>query len=108
MSTKLSKNNKKADVYRLYVPPTSHTYGAGTTGGETSHKLTTAELPSHNHPLGSGVQFVGSGSPTTWNIDARTGDKNYKAYGTTASTGSGASHNNMPPYLSVYMWRRTA
>jgi hypothetical protein len=24
------------------------------------------------------------------------------------STGSGTAHNNMPPYLAVYMWQRTA
>ena len=27
---------------------------------------------------------------------------------TTSSVGSGNSHNNMPPYMVVYMWRRTA
>ena len=86
----------------------SASYGAGSTGGEANHILTVSEIPAHSHPLGDGVQFVGSGAPVTWNIDARTGDKNYKAYGTTASTGGNASHNNMPPYLSVYMWQRTA
>lgn len=86
----------------------SASYGAGSTGGEANHILTVSEIPAHSHPLGDGVQFVGSGAPVTWNIDARTGDKNYKAYGTTASTGGNASHNNMPLYLSVYMWQRTA
>ncbi len=28
--------------------------------------------------------------------------------GTNASTGGGEAHNNMPPYLTVYMWKRTA
>ena len=28
--------------------------------------------------------------------------------GTNASTGGGAEHNNMPPYLAVYMWKRVA
>lgn len=28
--------------------------------------------------------------------------------GATSSVGGGAAHNNMPPYLAVYMWRRTA
>ena len=30
------------------------------------------------------------------------------ASGTNSSVGSGASHNNMPPYLVAYMWERTA
>ena len=28
--------------------------------------------------------------------------------GTTSATGNGTSGNNMPPYLTVYMWKRTA
>lgn len=85
----------------------SATYGAGSTGGEASHILSLAEMPVHSHPLGPGVQFVGSGEPRTWNIDSST-QQNYAAYGTTAGAGGNASHNNMPPYLSVYIWKRTA
>ena len=28
--------------------------------------------------------------------------------GSTSSVGGNASHNNMPPYLAVYVWKRTA
>lgn len=28
--------------------------------------------------------------------------------GYTGRTGGGMQHNNMPPYIAIYMWRRTA
>ena len=78
---------------------------AASTGGEFNHTLTVDEMPSHDHAAGNGIQFVTSGSPAVWNI--ATGGTNYKATANTTSTGGSQSHNNTPPYLSVYMWKRT-
>ena len=82
------------------------TYTAGTTGGEASHKLTVSEMPSHNHEA---VSTSGSDrglalypfSMITQNY--RTADANV-----IRPTGGNQAHNNMPPYYTVYIWRRTA
>ena len=34
--------------------------------------------------------------------------KGWAGNANTSYAGESASHNNMPPYLAVYMWRRTA
>ena len=87
-------------------------YAAGQTGGEAEHILTVNEMPSHNHRLKTDIN-----NPTynvTWSewfeyTDGWTqeaGETESPATHTT-STGGDMPHNNMPPYLTVYMWKRT-
>lgn len=77
----------------------------GTTGGEKTHVLTTAELPSHTH----GATYTGNATGTKkypW-FDSIVGSGTAMGYEAIA-TGSGQAHNNMPPYIQVAIWRRTA
>ena len=80
---------------------------AGSTGGEEEHKLTVQELPSHGHGYTYTGQSDTTGTGAVRLVDpagtenAYTGAKDGKA-------GGGLAHNNMPPYLAVYVWKRTA
>lgn len=82
-------------------------YAAGKTGGEATHTLTENEIPAHRHsiwfPNAGGEQSAAIGYPEA-------GSKNtwYAEASKTAGAGGGAAHNNMPPYLTVYVWKRTA
>ena len=74
----------------------------GLTGGAKEVTLTTEQIPSHTH--GSVYSGNASGTKThAWLASGGTA----MAYGTVA-TGGGAAHNNMPPYVQVSIWRRTA
>ena len=81
-------------------------YAPGETGGEAQHTLTTEEMPAHTH----GYDFTGQSDVTgvtairLYDADGRRNE--YQ--GASASAGGGTAHNNMPPYLAVYVWRRTA
>lgn len=85
---------------------------AGSTGGEENHTLTVNEMPSHSHNLNH--PYAVWGKTSTKNGFATSGgnwqgsDTAGGDYKHTANTGGGHGHNNMPPYLSVNMWRRTA
>lgn len=87
------------------------TYAAGATGGEAAHTLTVEEMPSHNHSLSdpidkNSIKLGSMGGDANYALSKRAASYDYNL--TANNTGGGAAHNNMPPYLTVYMWKRTA
>lgn len=81
-------------------------YAAGSTGGESAHKLTTSEMPRHNHTLDN--YNTSAGNTTAYMTVQAQAKVGYNGNVQTLYTGGDGSHNNMPPYLAVYMWKRTA
>lgn len=101
----------------------SSSYPAGSQGGEASHTLTTEEMPSHGHNPANQSGYYGfiTNSKKAFEVGdmgVQSGSGRYYPYSTaafdisrnslTGTTGGGNSHNNMPPYLSIYIWKRTA
>jgi microcystin-dependent protein len=107
------------------------------TGGAKTHTLTANEMPSHTHVQDAHnhavtdpghVHVQGVNSATTGGLSGYTPDTSSNTrvnsgYSTSSSTtgitvnnatavnqstGGGAAHNNLPPYIVVYMWKRTA
>lgn len=91
----------------------SSSYPAGSTGGEFTHKLTQSELPNYSLSVTNGSNVIRSKTGNTADAHVQTqssgwGIPNWESKTVTvASGGSGEAHNNMPPYLAVYMWKRT-
>ena len=83
---------------------------AGTTGGEATHTLTVNEMPSHTHNFRNTqydpVSVLEPGGTNNW-YGIPLGQYSANEFGLTYVGGS-QPHNNMPPYLVVYMWKRTA
>lgn len=77
---------------------------ANKAGGEKTVTLTTDQIPAHSHTFtrkGEGTQTAERPVPDSI--------KNTPyVHQATSDTGGGQSHNNMPPYITVYMWKRTA
>ena len=79
----------------------------GTEGGAAEVTLTIDQMPTHQHTMenenSSGPTYdwtpasvqTGGANGWTWNVN-------------TAFAGGGQPHNNMPPFVAVAIWRRTA
>ena len=105
---------QKRDVFIL---ASGDTYGAGSSGGEATHKLTIEEMPAHGHavvPLNAkggtngtfvvNNPYVAMSAADTINISD--GNKFYAR--NTSIEGGLKAHNNMPPYFAMPFWIRTA
>lgn len=73
------------------------------TGGAKTHTLTIDEIPAHTHSINGVENPRGSGAN-----GSEDGDSSFTSSLTTNSTGGGQAHNNLQPYVVVYMWKRTA
>lgn len=100
------------------------------TGGSSTHTLTPEQMPSHNHGISdpghghgfnSGVFRNNDGSGSSANVQKSGGNSNSSnpyisypyVYGNTTgisinNSGGGQAHNNLQPYITCYMWKRTA
>lgn len=80
---------------------------AGEIGGEETHQLTVGELPAHTHQYKRHSLNREDTDPETgqdaYGVSNKTLDERI---GTSEMTGGDQPHNNMPPYLTVYMWKR--
>ena len=81
------------------------TYAAGSTGGEAAHTLTVDEMPRHNHGLDN---YNSAGNATPFLTVQHQDKKGYGGNVQTMYAGGSKAHNNMPPYLAVFMWQRVS
>lgn len=98
---------KWTEINGRFLFATKSGYSCGQTGGEEMHTLTIDEMPRHSH---STVDWART-NHGSWNHRSDGSNKtlDYRddtPYSGTNSTGGSCAHNNMPPYLCAYCWRR--
>ncbi len=111
-----------AKVEGRFLLGTSEDYETGSTGGEAEHTLTEDEMPAHGHEMTEAGGHAHSGWSGGWmgtfppsspgnniplNMSGSTSTDGSHTH-PLAQTGGGKAHNNMPPYLAVNIYRRTA
>ena len=111
-------------IQDTFLLAAGNTYTAGATGGEAEHTLTKPELPQiygrvtyHGQTAdGRGGTFTSSATgdfkpvvpQTVYKLFTTTNSGAHSIGGVELDVGEDQAHNNMPPYLAVYVWQRTA
>ena len=81
-------------------------YTLGSLGGEATHTLTVSEMPKHKPSILLNTQdSYTTGSAANWQVVT---NGRYYAGDMFLEIGGNQPHNNMPPYLVVNIWKRTA
>ena len=104
-----------------FIMGASDTYPAGSTGGEATHRLGVNEIPPHYHELSAYINYswyvytdtdlgetIASDYRIKLSATKETGNYIGRGYLGTRECGGGGAHNNIPPYYSMYIWRRVA
>lgn len=120
--------NGTPNLLDKFVVAAGNSYSVGANGGEATHTLTVAEMPSHTHSTTGSESAYGVGSSyidfgfTYINQCIGGGnvcggeDVRYSGYNkvglttsfTIGNTGSDKAHNNIPPYYALAYIMRTA
>lgn len=90
---------KMADRFPLIA---GSSYSALSQGGEATHTLTIGEMPSHTHR----EKYQVPGKYYYSYVTGTEGDRDENSITTnveTEATGGGSAHNNMPPYIGMYV-----
>lgn len=100
------------EIHGAFLFANSALHKAGEIGGEEEHVLKEKEIPVHYHDEYVGNDGGDGSVPEGYygfTSIASTSKNTYWAKGSkTSEAGGGQAHNNMPPYLSVYMWQRVS
>ena len=108
-------------------PPDTDFATAGKEGGEKQHTLTTRETPTHTHDIsvkpdrsgyggsiyitteqGSYVKYLPTANSTNNRIGLEAGLGSPDSVVLMSNIGGDKPHNNLQPYITCYMWKRTA
>ena len=116
-----------------FVLAAGDSYAVGATGGEATHTLSISEMPTHSHSIrlnregadngyGGYVPVLGTPQAIKTNtggyppVESSNGVFTDHTRSTDLiadsefiqETGGSTPHNNMPPYVAAYCWKRTA